>query len=378
MERIQYKFRYLLDKKLKDVILSIVYNIKIQIREIFFKGINKTNKSNIISYKPILEKAEAEKYQIKKLVIKPKLLIPKKDLVVQDIFLPLSRPNKKFITEDTKNKKAHYCATEVLIEKENKNEADYKKLTILPKIKEKRNIYLGMNKFSLNLNPGSAISCGKITSEKNYTKESTDINDNIFHKMKKLPLKEISLNKNKSEKRQRIMQLHRVKITQNFNTIKYINRNLQMNDIVISNDFHGSKILNIKDYLRLNNNKIKKYQQLFKRNINTSKNELGQSKSYKIFKNNNESEKNDTIEISINNNTNANKCILSDNTKRKNFKSFDKINKAKIPKKITETISSTNINNIDNKKTINYQIFLPKKKRNNNDDIINLLDNNNY
>ena len=92
-------------------------------------------------YKPILEKAENEKYQIKKLIIKPKLLMPKKDLIVQDIFLPISRQNKKLITEDTRNKKAHYCATEVLIEKENKNEANYKKLTILPKIKEKRNIF---------------------------------------------------------------------------------------------------------------------------------------------------------------------------------------------------------------------------------------------
>ena len=347
-------------------------------------------------YKPILEKAENEKYQIKKLIIKPKLLMPKKDLIVQDIFLPISRQNKKLITEDTKNKKAHYCATEVLIEKENKHEANYKKLTILPKIKEKRNIYLGMNKFALNLYSGSAISCGKITtSDKNYTKESTEINDNILNKMKKLTIKEISLNKNKSENRQRIMKFHKVKITQNYNTIKNINRNLQMNDIVISNDFHGSKILNIKDYLRLNNNKIKKYQQLFKRNINTSKNELelGQSKSYKIFKNNNETEKNETIEIKINkninnntnNNTNDNKCILSDNNKRKNFKSFDIINKAKITKKITETISSINISNNDNKdnkdnnkKYINYQKFFPTKKRNNNDDIINLLDNNNY
>ena len=77
----------------------------------------------MILYKPIIEKAENDKYQIKKLIVKPKLLIPKKDLIVQDIFLPLSRPNKKFITEDTKNKKALYCATEVLIEKENKNEA---------------------------------------------------------------------------------------------------------------------------------------------------------------------------------------------------------------------------------------------------------------
>ena len=347
-------------------------------------------------YKPILEKAENEKYQIKKLIIKPKLLMPKKDLIVPDIFLPISRQNKKLITEDTKNKKAHYCATEVLIEKENKHEANYKKLTILPKIKEKRNIYLGMNKFALNLYSGSAISCGKITtSDKNYTKESTEINDNILNKMKKLTIKEMSLNKNKSENRQRIMKFHKVKITQNYNTIKNINRNLQMNDIVISNDFHGSKILNIKDYLRLNNNKIKKYQQLFKRNINTSKNELelGQSKSYKIFKNNNETEKNETIEIKINkninnntnNNTNDNKCILSDNNKRKNFKSFDKINKAKITKKITETISSINISNNDNKdnkdnnkKYINYQKFIPTKKRNNNDDIINLLDNNNY
>ena len=253
-----------------------------------------------------------------------------------------------------------------------------------------------MNKFALNLYSGSAISCGKITtSDKNYTKESTEINDNILNKMKKLTIKEISLNKNKSENRQRIMKFHKVKITQNYNTIKNINRNLQMNDIVISNDFHGSKILNIKDYLRLNNNKIKKYQQLFKRNINTSKNELelGQSKSYKIFKNNNETEKNETIEIKINkninnnitNNTNDNKCILSDNNKRKNFKSFDIINKAKITKKITETISSINISNNDNKdnkdnnkKYINYQKFIPTKKRNNNDDIINLLDNNNY
>ena len=229
----------------------------------------------------------------------------------------------------------------------------------------------------------SAISCGKITtSDKIYTKESAEINDNIFHKMKKLPFKGISLNKNRSEKRQRIMKFHKIKITHNYNTI---NRNLQMNDIVISNDFHGSKILNIKDYLRLNNTRIKKYQELFKRNINTSKNDLGQSKYYKVFKNNNESEKNESIEIKINNNSNANtntpntnKCILSDNVQRKNFKSFDKINKAKIPKKITETISSININNIDNIKTINYQKFIPTKKRNNNDDIINLLDNNNY
>ena len=337
----------------------------------------------MLLYKPIIEKAENDKYQIKKLIVKPKLLIPKKDLIVQDIFLPLSRPNKKFITEDTKNKKALYCATEVLIEKENKNEANYKKLTILPKIKEKRNIYLRTNKFSLNLNSGSAISCGKITtSDKIYTKESAEINDNIFHKMKKLPFKGISLNKNRSEKRQRIMKFHKIKISHNYNTI---NRNLQMNDIVISNDFHGSKILNIKDYLRLNNTRIKKYQELFKRNINTSKNDLGQSKYYKVFKNNNESEKNESIEIKINNNSNANtntpntnKCILSDNVQRKNFKSFDKINKAKIPKKITETISSININNIDNIKTINYQKFIPTKKRNNNDDIINLLDNNNY
>ena len=350
-------------------------------REILMKGMNSENKSDMFLYKHILEKAESDKYQIKKLIIKPKLLMPKKE--VPEIFFPLSRRYKKNTTDDTKNKKNNYCATEVLIDKQNKKESNYKKLIILPKIKEKRNIYLAMNKFSLNLNPGSAISCKKINAYQNNAKTLNEINDNLLHKMKKLPLKEINLNKNKSENKQRIMKFHKVKITQNYNTIKNADRNLQMNDIVICNDFHGGKLLNIKDYLKLNINKLKLYQPSFKRNINTSKNDLAQSKSYKTFKNNNEYEKNETMEINtnknINTNTNTNKCILNNNnSNRKNFKSVDKINKAKIPKKITKTISSINITNIDNIKTINSQKYIPTKKRNNNDDIINILDNSNY
>ena len=361
-------------------------------REILLKGMNHENKNTMFLYRHILEKAENDKYQIKKLIIKPKLLMPKKD--VPEIFFPLSRRYKKptSTTDDTKNKKNNYCATEVLIDKQNKKESNYKKLIILPKIKEKRNIYLAMNKFSLNLNPISAISCKKINAYQNNAKTLNEINDNLIHKMKQMPLKEINLNKNKSENRQRMMKFHKVKITPNYNTIKNANRNLQMNNIVISNDFHGGKLLNIKDYLKLNINKLKLYQPSFKRNINTSKNELAQSKSYKTFKNNNnEYEKNETIEINTNKNinninniktnTNANKSILNinnNNSNKKNFKSVDKINKAKIPKKITKTISSINITNIDNIKTINYQKYIPTKKRNNNDDIINLLDNSNY
>ena len=344
-------------------------------REILFKGINKVNKENMIFYKPILDKIENDKYQIKKLKIKPKILIPKKDLYVQDIFLPLSLQNKKSITEEIKNKKNNpYCATEVINEKENKKELNYyKKLNILPKIKEKRNIYLGMNKFSLNLNQGTALSCGKINSEKYNSKDTNEINDRVYQKLKKLPFKEISLNKNKSEKRQRIIKYSRVKIGNNYNTIKKPEKNLHMNDIIISNDFHGSKILNIRDYLKINN-KINKYHQLIKRNIYNTKNDLSQSKSYKAFKPN-DSEKNDSVETSINNN-NKKRCVLINNNKRTNFKSFDMINKAKVAKKITETISDiSNINSIDNTKKINYQKYIPTKKKNNNDDIINLLEN---
>ena len=152
-----------------------------------------------------------------------------------------------------------------------------------------------------------------------------------------------------------------------------------MNDIIISNDFHGSKLINFEENRKRKFDKLNVYMKY-------------QQKNYlnKRSGNNNEIEKNQSIDaISIN--------------KKKHFKSFQNLSKINSPKKISKTINNTNNNinnnteiknNVNNNNIINYtdiknnfnnnnlqisniQRYIPKKIRHNNDDIINLLNDSN-
>ena len=203
-------------------------------KSILLKGMDRSYKSNKLLHKSILDKIHINNINNKKL-IKSKLLFQRKTSLAKDIFIPLSIHYKK-INDNLINNKKPYCITESNVTIDAKKDINFKKIISLPKIKEnnkylsKKDIYLGSNKFSINLNSASGNSCGKILLEKN--------NDNIQQQypiVKKLFLKEISFNKSKIEKRGRtIGQLLRYK--KNYNLIKKEN-NLNMGDIIISNDF---------------------------------------------------------------------------------------------------------------------------------------------
>ena len=358
-------------------------------RSILLKGMERSYKSNMIFHKSFLDKNNINNNQIKK-PIKLKLLYPRKSPNSQDTLNPPSINYKK-ISENFYSKKNSYCITENNIDTDNKNNFDcYKKLNLLPKIKEnnkyysKKNIYLGSNKYSLNLNYGaSALSCGKILFDKNKElNETKEKNESKYPHMKKLVLKEIAFNKNKSEKRGRtIGNLVRIKKRLNFPIHKKEEPNTNMIDIIISNDFHGSKLINFEDNWKNKFDKLNVYMKY-------------QQKNYlnKRSGNNNELEKNQSIDAtSINN--------------KRHFRSFQNISKINSPKKISKTINNTNnninnnteiknnvnnnnniinytdiknnFNNNNNMQISNIQRYIPKKIRHNNDDIINLLNDSN-
>ena len=359
-------------------------------RSILLKGMDHSYKSNMILHKSFLGKNNVNNNQIKK-PIKLKLLLPRKSPNPQDKLYPSSINYKKII-ENSYNKKNPYCITENNIDTDRKNDNNYyKKLNLLPKIKEnnkyysKKNIYLGSNKYSLNLNYGtSALSCGKILFDKNKElNETKEKDEKKYPYIKKLALKEMVFNKNKSEKRGRtIGNLVRIKKQLNFPKREDQNMNKNMNDIIISNDFHGSKLINFEENWKRKFDKLNVYMKY-------------QQKNYlnKRSGNNNEMEKNQSIDaISIN--------------KKKHFKSFQNLSQINSPKKISKTIHNTNAginnteiknnlinnsndinctdikNNLNNNPnnnlyTLNIQRYIPKKIRHNNDDIINLLNDSN-
>ena len=380
-------------------------------KSILLKGMNYSFKSNLSIHKTIIDKLpynnNNNNYNINlnKVHIKPKLLLPKKNNVMHDILLPLSLQYKKCLINSS-DKASPYCYTEANINSENNtnkenNEKNFKKLDILPKIKEnntnkchsKKNIYLGSNKYSLNLNSGSALSCGKIFADKNSNNnnKSKEVKENNYVNVKKIFLKEIIFNKNKSEKRQRTFGF-RTRMKNNYNALIKREKRMDMNNMIISNDFHGNKIIDLDESLKKGINKFNifiKYQQIKainKRKINN--NNLDTSKTFNKVKPN-ENEKNESIDNTMSNN---NKCILSNDTeKRKHFKSFElinKINTSKIAKTLSNDsknniniINNANINIKENKKnnlqTINGQKYFQKKIKNKNEDIKKILENTN-
>ena len=325
-------------------------------RSILLKGLDRSYKSNIFIHKEIKNKIYYNSNSTNKKPIRMKLLYPRKGSAIKNILYPLSLHYKKII-ENSNNNKKPYCITEAYIETETKNNNNnYRKLILLPKIQDnnkylsKKDIYLGLNKYSLNLNSGSALSCGKISFDKNIRiKEKNETeNKNVVHPfVKKLVLKEIVFNKNKSEKRERNI-VHLVKFKKRLN-YKKKEENNNMNDIIISNDFHGSKLINFYDNWKERFQKLNmyaKYQQ--KKSLN------------KRSGNNNELEKNQSIDTTILN-------------KRRHFSSFQNISKINSSRKISRTINNTeNKNNISN--TINVPNYIQKRKiKYKNDDIINYL-----
>ena len=358
-------------------------------RSILLKGIDRSYKSNLIIHKSLIDKMHYNSNGPNKKPVKLKLLLPKKNLNnIQGIFYPLNIHYKKII-ENNNNKKP-YCVTESNIDiKPKKNNNYFKKLKLLPKIKEnnkslsKKNIYLASNKFSLNLNSGtSALSCGKISFEKNNINKELNLTKEKKEKipyMKKSGLKEIIFNQNKSEKRGRKLG-NLVRIQKKLNYPKkenegINNNNTNMNDLIISNDFHGSKIINFEENWKKRFDKLNilvKYKQK-----NPLNKRSGNGNNIKEINNINEYEKNQSTDtISIN--------------KRKHFRSFQNISKINSPKKISKTINSINYtnnnttnnnteitNNYNNLHTINIHKYIPRKTRHNNDDIINLLNDSN-
>ena len=178
--------------------------------------------------------------------------------------------------------------------------------------------------------------------------------------MKKLDLKEIIFKKNQSEKRGRtIGNLVRIKKKLNYPKRGDQNTKANMNDLIIGNDFHGSKIINFEENWKKRFDKLNilvKYQQKIHLNKRSS--------------NNYELEKNQSI-----NTTSINK--------KKKFRNFQNISKINSPKKISKTINDINntSNNIESKNnnlhTINIRKYIPKRIRYKNDDIINLLNDSN-
>ena len=381
-------------------------------KSILSKGMNYSFKSNLSLHKAIINKLQNKNsnthhnINLNKIRIKPKLLLPKKNSVIQNILIPLSLEYKKYVV-NSGDKNSSHCYTEANIDSKNNNtnvnnEKNFKKLNILPKIKEnnidnyhsKKNIYLGSYKFSLNLNTGSTLSCRKIFVDKNNNNKSKEMNENSNVNVKKIFLKELIINKNKSEKRRRNFEF-RIMMKKNNNALIKPKKKMDMNDIIINNDFHGNKIIDLygslkKGIKKLNN--FMKYQQIKtmnKRKINYN-NELNNSKTFNKIKQN-ENEKSESRENTINNNIsdNNNKCILLNSyIKGKHFKSVDLIKKINSSKKISKTLSNDSNNNINNTNNIkenkknNLQIingekYFQKKIRNKNEDIINLLENTN-
>ena len=389
-------------------------------KSILLKGMNYSFKSNLSLNKTIVDKMSYNNYNnnyninLNKINLKQKLLLSKKNSGKHDILIPLSLQYKKNRI-NSNDKKSPYCYTEANFDSENNknNEKNFKKLNILPKIKEnnnnifhsKKNIYLGNNKFSLNLNSGSALSCGKIFGDKNNSNNSNnnkskEMKENNNVNVKKIFLKEIIFNKNKSEKRHRYFDF---KTKMNKNTLMKREKKMDMNDMIISNDFHGNKFIDLDGSLKVEINKLNifvKYQRIKamnKRKINNNNN-LDTSKTFNKGKQN-DNEKNESFENTMNNNNiinHNNKCVLLNSSdKRKHFKSFELINKINSTKKISKTLSNDCDNNIniiniinnanidikENKKnnlqTINGQKYFQKKIKNKNEDIINLLENTN-
>lgn len=352
-------------------------------KTILLKGLNKSYKSKIVLFDSLIDKVKDNRIKKNKDNIKTKLIKFNKNYVIPDIYLPLSLKFKK-ITENNESKKKPYCFTESNINSENqKNQNYFRKLKVLPKIKEtnkfpsKQHIYLGMNKYSLNLNSGSALSCGKILTHKNnIINESNENDDKTNNNIKKIALKEIVFTKDKSEKKVRTIG-YRIKIKRNFNSIMKNNRQLNMNDMIISNDFHINNLNknnNIDDNLYKNINKINNLKKipLNKNDRNNIKNEVEQCKTYDKIKSN--ENKNESIESSTKNKKNT-----LDTSKKKHNRSFGGFNKLNSVKKISNTISNiSNINDSENRTNIvqgiNMQRYIPKKIRIKNNDIIDLLE----
>ena len=120
--------------------------------------------------------------------------------------------------------------------------------------------------------------------------------------MKKSGLKEIIFNQNKSEKRGRALgNLFRIQKKLNYprKENEGINNNTNMNDIIISNDFHGRKIINFEENRKKIFDKLNilvKYKQknpLNKRSGNCNGNNI------KEINNINEYEKNQSTDTTI-------------------------------------------------------------------------------
>lgn len=342
-------------------------------RSILLKGMDLSYKPNNLIHKPIKDKIYTNNYSLSKKPIKIKIIYPRKNSLIQKIFLP---PSRKKSHDNSTTYKNPYCITEVNIDKENKKkEKHFKKLILLPKIQDnnkyisKKDIYLGLNKFSLNINSNSSLSCGKMISDdkNNQTKETNETNDKNQPHIKKLVMKEIVFKKYNSEKRGRTFgQLGKLKKHLNFPK-KEENAN-NMNDIIISNDFHGNKLLiNFDENWRQRFDKLSFYMQnqrkrpLNKRSGNTNK----------------ELEKNQSID-------NTNNTI----NKQKHFRSFQNMSKINSPRKISNTINTINksiyktenqsktlntANNPNTLNTVNFPQNNSTKIKNKNDDIINLL-----
>ena len=333
-------------------------------RSILLKGMDHSYKSNIYFLKSTIERINNNRNQLNKNPIKSRLLFQRKNTNIHDIYFPQS-VNFNKINDNSFNDKKDYCPTEGNAIRNNeinlkKNDNFFKKILLLPKIKGngrillKKPVNLGLNKYSLNLNLGCALSCEKILLDKN--KKPKALNElreksektNLY--VKKIILKEMALSKNKSENRGRIIG-NFFKLKKRLNYSKKDEQNRNMNDIVISNDFHGSKVINFDDNWNKNLDKLNIYMKYKKGDpLN------------KRSSNNNEYEKNQSLDANSSN-------------KKKHFRSFQNITKLSPPRKISKTISGINNSESRNNNlyTVNFQRNNTRKIKNYNDDIINLL-----
>lgn len=341
-------------------------------RSILLKGMDNSYKSNIFLLKSTIEKINTNRNIINKNPTKSKLILKNKKTNIHDIYFPSTEHfNKR--NDNSLSDKIPYCSTEgdVLRNSESntkKNDIFFKKIMLLPKIKEsnrslsKRHINLGFNKYSINLNLGTALSYEKMLINRikklkliNQLRDQSD-KSSLF--VKKILLKEFSLNKNKSESRGRIIgNPFKIKKILDYSKKEEQNKNMNMNmnDIIISNDFHGHKIINYDESRRKNKDKFHIYKKFKK-----------EGPLNKRSGNNNEYEKNQSIDTNSLN-------------KKIHFRSFQNITKLSPPRKISKTISSVNNSECKNNNVyaVNLQKNVERKIKHYNDDIINLLNDSN-